>query len=84
LRWPQAPLLTHIGIEAKYAARAGCKLDGKPWAQAKAACQFQPNDSPQTILAPKGRWCNSDQFSKHAVQLGCTAKSRRERHVGNR
>jgi len=36
----------------------------------------------QTILAPKGRWRNSNQLSKHPVQLRCTAKSDRERHVG--
>jgi hypothetical protein len=53
-------------------------------AQAKAACQLQSDDLLQTILAPKGRWRNSNPFSKHAVQLGYIAKSHRDRNVGNR
>jgi hypothetical protein len=41
-------------------------------------------NSSKTNLTPKNRWCNSDMFSKHAVQLGCIAKPHRERHVVNR
>ena len=58
-----------------------------------AARDFNPNPRrsrsgvgglTQTVFAPINRWRNSNQFSKHAVQLGCIAKSHCERHVSNR
>ena len=50
----------------------------------RVAYQSRFNELRQTILAPKRRRRHSDQFSKHAVQLGCIAKPHRERHVGDR